>query len=367
MSARLLFAAFAPKRLDPAESIWNKFQRMLDRLGLPAVVDGKRVAVKMHLGGGGGFSTIHPFFVRKLVRAVRDAGARDVFVTDLKPNVDGAVDRGYTEEVVGCRILPVCGADESDFQTFPVNPPFHGMDRIELAGEILKADVLLDFSHIKGHGVCGFGGASKNLSMGAVTGAMRRILHGLEGGLGWDEAKCTHCGRCVANCPNDAMSFDKDGKLKVFYHNCKFCQHCVLVCPAHAVTMTAGGYLDFQKGMAMTSAKLLEHFPAGRRLFISMLMDTTIFCDCWGMTTPRLIPDIGILAGDDIVAIEQAALDLIDREELIPKSLPAGWDLSEDRSRHLFERIHHKDPYAVVRFLKELGCGTTDYVLDEVE
>jgi len=367
MSARLLFAAFAPKKLDPAESIGNKFRRLLDRLDLPALVGGRTVAVKMHLGGGGGFSTIHPFFVRKLVQALQAAGAKEVFVTDLKRDVEGAIDRGYTEEVFGCRIVPVCGEDESDFQSFPVEPPFKTMDSIELSGAILKADVLLDFSHVKGHGVCGFGGASKNLSMGAVTDRMRRMLHSLEGGLVWDELKCTRCGSCVANCPNDAMKFDKDGKLDVFYHNCKFCQHCVLICPTQAITMTAGGYLDFQKGMAMTSAKLLEHFPKGRRLFINMLMDTTIFCDCWGMTTPRLIPDIGILAGDDIVAVEQATLDLIDREELIPNSLPEEWELSDDGSLHLFERIHGKDPYAVVRYLEELGCGTTDYVLDEVE
>ena len=106
----------------------------------------------------------------------------------------------------------------------------------------------------------------------------------------------------------------------------------------------------------MTSAKLLEHFPGNRRIFINMLMDTTIFCDCWSMTTPRLIPDIGILAGNDIVAIEQATLDLIDREELIPNALPPGWDLADDPELHLFERIHHKDPYAVVRYLEELDA-----------
>ena len=367
MSARLLFSAFAPKNLEPANSIGNKFQRLLEKLDLPSVVKGRTVAVKMHLGGGGGFSTIHPFFVRKLVAAVQAAGAKEVFVTDLKRDTVGAIDRGYTEEVFGCRIVPVCGEDESDFRSFPVEPPFYGMDRIELSGAILKADVLLDFSHVKGHGVCGFGGASKNLSMGAVTDAMRQMLHSLEGGLVWDEAKCIHCGKCVAHCPNHAMKFDENKKLDVFYHHCKFCQHCALICPVGAIRMTPGGYLNFQKGMAMTSAKLLEHFPGNRRLFINMLMDTTIFCDCWGMTTPRLIPDIGILAGNDIVAIEQATLDLIDREELIPNALPKGWDLADDPKQHLFERIHHKDPYAVVRYLEELGCGTAKYELEEVE
>lgn len=366
MNAPLLFAAFAPKNLEPANSIGNKFDRLLERFDLASTVGGRRVCIKMHLGGGGGFSTIHPFFVRKLVRAVKAAGAASVFVTDLYRDTIDAIDRGYTEEVFDCPIVPVCNKEDSDFESFPVEPPFKGMDRIELSKPILESDVLLDFSHIKGHGVCGFGGASKNLSMGAVTNRMRQILHSLEGGLVWDEEKCVHCGLCVEHCPNRAMEF-KEEKLSVFYHNCKFCQHCALICPQKAIHMTAGGYLDFQRGMAMTSARLLEHFLPDRALFLNLLMDTTIFCDCWGMTTPRLIPDIGILAGRDIVAIEQATLDLIDRAPLIPGSLPEGWDLNPDTSLHLFERIHHKDPYAVVRFLEEFGCGTTGYDLIEVE
>ncbi len=367
MNAELLFASFKPKNLEPKNSIGPKFERMLEALNLTSLVKDRTVAVKMHLGGGGGFSTIHPYFVRKLIAAIKNAGCKDVFVTDLKHDVDNAIDRGYTEEVIGCRMIPVCGGDESLFRTFPVEPPFKTMDRIELSGPILDAEVLIDFSHVKGHGVCGFGGASKNLSMGAVTHAMRQMLHALEGGLEWDEGKCTRCGSCVEHCPNHAMSFDDDNKLDVFFHNCKFCQHCVLICPVQAISMTAGGYVAFQHGMAMASAKLLEHFPAGRRLFINMLMDTTIFCDCWGMTTPRLIPDIGILAGNDIVAIEQATLDLVDTVDLIPGALPDGWDLSDDKTKNLFERVHHKDPYAVVRSLEQLGCGTSRYTLREIE
>ncbi len=364
--SELLFAAFAPKTLDPAQSIGSKFVRLLDRLDLPSRMKGRRVCIKMHLGGNAGFSTIHPYFVRKLVSAVKKAGAEDVFVTDLLHDCEGAIDRGYTEEVFGCRIEPICGKDDSAFVSFPVNPPFRTMKAIELSKNILDSDVLVDFSHVKGHGVCGFGGASKNLSMGAVTNGMRRVLHSLEGGLVWDEKKCSRCEACVKNCPNHAMSF-QDGKLHVFYHNCKYCQHCALICPNKAVKMTAGGYADFQHGMAMTSAKLLEHFPGKSKLFISMLMDVTIFCDCWGMTTPRLVPDIGILAGDDIAAVEQASLDMIDRQPLIPGSLPPGWPIDPDTSKSLFERLHHKDPHMVIDFLEKLGCGPRKYTVTEID
>ena len=365
--SELLFASFKPEKLDPALSIGNKFSRLLDALELTKLVKGKSVAVKMHVGGGGGFSTIHPFFVRKLVCAVREAGAEKVFVTDLKRDTEHCVERGYTEEVLTCPIVPVCGEDEKDFRTFKLENPVGTLDRAELSGPILDPYVLLDFSHVKGHGVCGFGGASKNLSMGAVTDWQRAAIHALEGGLVWNEKECIHCGKCEENCPNKAISF-KDGKIDVFYHNCKFCQHCVLICPEKALKMTAGGYTNFQRGMAATTAKLLEQFKPENRIFINMLMDTTIFCDCWGMTTPRLIPDIGILASvGDIAAIEQATLDLVNREQLIPGSLPDGWDLEKDVSHHIFERIHHKDPYVVVRFLEESGCGESSYTLREIK
>lgn len=364
--SELLFASFKPKKLDPALSIGNKFSRLLDTLDLAKTVKGKKVAVKMHVGGGGGFSTIHPFFVRKLICAIRAAGASEVFVTDLRRDTVNAIERGYTEEVITCPIVPVCGEDEKHFKTFVLDEPLKTMDKIELSGAILDADILIDFSHVKAHGVCGFGGASKNLSMGAVTDWQRGAIHALEGGLLWNQHACIHCDKCIKNCPNDAMSF-KDGKLDIFYHNCKFCQHCALICPTHAITMTPGGYSDFQKGMAMTTAKLLENFSDERAIFINMIMDTTIFCDCWGMTTPRLIPDVGILAGRDIVAIEQATLDLVGEQKLIEGSLPDGWDYLEDESKHIFERIHHKDPYAVVEFLAELKCGSRKYTLREIE
>ena len=148
MASELLFTSYAPRTMSPDQSVGAKFDRLLAAFDLPSTVRGRSVVIKMHLGGGNGFSTIHPFFVRKLVRALKEAGASKVFITDMKRDVEHAVDRGYTEEVCGCPIVPVCGDDESLFETFPVEPPFKTMDRIELSKPILESDVLLDFSHV---------------------------------------------------------------------------------------------------------------------------------------------------------------------------------------------------------------------------
>lgn len=365
MNPTLLYTPFAARDLEPKNSIGARWLRLLERADLPSVVAGRRVAVKMHLGGGHGFSTIHPFFARRLVQKVREAGARDVFVTDLPHAVKHAADRGYTAEVLGCPLVPVSGADDTFVEEHRITPPVGALDSVELGRAVLEADALIDFSHVKGHGACGFGGASKNLSMGCVNHRTRGRLHALEGGLDWDRERCVRCDKCAENCPNRVISFTKDGAFEAFYHNCKYCQHCVLICPEQALRMTGGKYRDFQLGMARTTDRVLAHFKPEHTLFINMLMDVTIWCDCWGMTTPSLVPDIGILAGRDIVAIEQASLDLIREENLIPGSLPPGVTLGA--GEHLFERIHGKDPHAVIEFLEHLGWGRRTYTLKTVE
>jgi uncharacterized Fe-S center protein len=362
--SKLLFAKYAGKNLEPTNSIGAKWLRLLDAIDLEPTVKNKRTCIKMHLGGGMGFTTIHPFFTRKLVEKVRAAGAKEVFITDSPGAVRHAVERGYTPETVGCPLVPLSGTTDAYFATRPISPAFGDFKEVQIGGEILAAEALIDFSHVKGHGACGFGGASKNLSMGCVTQRSRGTLHALEGGLEWNEKACTRCKKCAENCPNEAISFEGD-RFEVFYHNCKYCQHCVLICPAKALTMLGGKYRDFQRGMALTTHAVLKGYPAEHRLFINMLMNVTIFCDCWGMTTANLVPDIGILAGRDIVAIEQASLDMIRNEDLIPGSLPPGWELG--KKGHLFERVHGKDPHAVVEFLHELGLGNRKYALQEID
>ena len=92
--SKLLFAKYAAKNLEPTNSIGAKWLRLLDALDLTPAVKGKRTCIKMHLGGGMGFTTIHPFFTRKLVEKVRAAGAKTVFITDSPSSVRTAVERG---------------------------------------------------------------------------------------------------------------------------------------------------------------------------------------------------------------------------------------------------------------------------------
>ncbi|NLF87061.1 MAG: DUF362 domain-containing protein, partial [Lentisphaerae bacterium] len=153
----LLLARYAPKNLEPVNSIGAKWERMLEALDLGATVQSRSVCVKMHLGGGTGYTTIHPFFTRILVRKLREAGAKRVFIADSPGAVLAAVERGYTTETVGCPIVSISGLSDRFVYTRPVNPPLGDFTAVEIGGEVLDAEVLVDFSHVKGHGACGFG------------------------------------------------------------------------------------------------------------------------------------------------------------------------------------------------------------------
>jgi len=123
-------------------------------------------------------------------------------------------------------------------------------------------------------------------------------------------------------------------------------------------------YADFQKGMALCTAEVLKTFEPGNVFYINFLINITALCDCWGLTTPSLVPDIGVMASRDIVAIEKACLDAIKTENLIPAGVPKGHKMGN--KGHLFERLHGKDPFIQLRELEKLGLGTMDYSIREI-
>ena len=363
MSSQLLYADAAVESLEARKTLPAKFRRLLKRFDLPSRVSGKNAVIKMHLGGDIGFTTIHPLFVSMLVEAVKAAGAKSVRVIDGNPPENG-IPRGYTEEVLGCPVVSCFGENGQDYRNVTIG--FRELDEVLLSGVALESDVFIDLSHVKGHGDCGFGGALKNIAMGLIPTESRRKLHMLEGGLVYDHDACTFCLKCVESCPNDAIIIRKEDRaIEFFFHHCTYCQHCVMACPEGAITMEGRKFKDFSRGMALVAAAFLKNFMPEDLLFINFLTNITMYCDCWGFSSPSLVPDIGILAGGDIAAIETASLDMIKTENLLPGGLPRN--RSElGTGGHLFEKIHAKDPYLMIRYLVEYYDCSTEYVITEV-
>ncbi|MFA6133924.1 MAG: DUF362 domain-containing protein [Phycisphaerae bacterium] len=362
MPARVTFASARPRELRPEATLPALLDRMLAKWELKKRFGGKKVAIKMHLGGGLGYSTIHPLLARKVVAAVKDAGGKP-FVTDSPSAVAGAAARGYTPETLGCQLLPVAGVADKYIYSRRVN--YRSLKTVELAGNIIDADAMIVLSHGKGHGHSGFGGAIKNIAMGCVDGPTRGKIHRLtSAAFKWDASRCNGCLLCRDNCPTGAVHF-KDNKISISDHDCKYCMHCVLACPRHAITIDQGGYRHFQHGMALTTNEVLKSFEPGRVLFVTVLLNITPFCDCWGFTTPSIVPDIGIIASDDIVAAETSAMDLIDADDFIEGSLPAP--LKRSGQGHLLAQIHGKNPYLQVEECVGLKMGQAKYRLMQIK
>ena len=358
MQSKILFSPVTFEKYDPDETLPARFGRLLDRMDLKPVVQDKWTVIKMHVGRNIGYTTIHPLFVRMLVEKLKSFGAK-VFVTDN--DVDSARDRGYTEEFLGAPVVRVCGVMDKYYYEKDVD--FRTFRNVDVGGYIHDAEVMIDLSHVKGHGCCSYGGAVKNIAMGCVTDRTRNQIHTMEGGLVWDESLCTHCEACITSCNHQANSFE-DGKYTVFYHNCTTCQHCVKVCPVGAITLDAHNYTDFQAAMALCTKTVLDTFAPGSVFYINFLTNITAMCDCWGFSTPALVPDIGVMAGTDIVAIECASLDAIKVENLLPSGALQGVPLGE--TGHLFERIHGKNPYIQLDELVKVGLGQQEYEIEEV-
>ncbi|HUU11692.1 MAG TPA: DUF362 domain-containing protein [Phycisphaerae bacterium] len=362
--AEVLFAPAAIRHLEAKHSLPAKFQRMLDRLPMKRVVSGAVVALKVHVGGYLGFTTIPPLFLRLLIQKIKDAGAKKVFVTDGSGSIHEATARGYTAEVLGAPLLGAAGANDKYFYTHKVR--YKTLKALQICGNIEDADALINLSHFKGHGDCGYGAACKNLAMGCVTQRSRGWLHQLEGGLKYDAKLCIKCRKCVEACTRGAAHWNEEqDRLQIFYHHCVYCRHCVLACPKDAIKMPGGAFVPFQRGLALATREVLGTFDPGRVLHINFLTQVTVYCDCWGFSSPALIPDVGILASEDIVAVDQASLDLTSDGQPLPGSLPPNHTLVE--GKHLFERIHGKDPYVQIGQMEAVGLGTADYRLRKID
>ncbi len=351
--AKVWFSDMTFEKYAQDSVLTAKFGRMLDQAGLEAGFKGARTAIKMHVGRGTGYSTIPPIFVKILVDRLKKLGANPYLIDQ---SVDEAPARGYTESYFGCPITTSCSVTEKYLYRKEIG--FKTFEYANIGGNFHDADAVVVLSHIKGHGACGYGGACKNIAMGCVDDHTRGCIHGLETGLTWDESKCTHCEDCIASCNHHANSF-VDGKYEVFFHNCTLCQHCVKVCPTGAISPTGSNYEDFQQGMALCTRAALEHLPREKVFYVNVMLQMTAMCDCWGFTTPSIVPDIGIASSYDIVAVEQACLDCMRTEDFLPQSVPVGFEMGT--KGHLLERIHGKDPFLQLDKLAAQGLGCRSY------
>ena len=179
--AKVYFGSVAVTKPAAPSTLPGKLQRILKKCNLTKLCSGDWVPIKMHLGGGLGYSTVHPLLVRMVTEAVQEAGGKPVVVDGYFETVAEAHLHGYTRETVGCPIVAAGGVFNS--HVVEKRAGYLSYDTAEIFGLIAEAKCLINLSHVKGHGVCAYGGACKNIAMGCVTDRTRHEIHALEGGL----------------------------------------------------------------------------------------------------------------------------------------------------------------------------------------
>ncbi|MHA1958908.1 MAG: DUF362 domain-containing protein [Candidatus Thorarchaeota archaeon] len=357
------FAAFA-----------GKLNKIIEELDFSTIEKKDKVAIKMHLGFHDGYQTVPVFFVRRIVKAVKEAGGYP-FVTDNPTAVYNAVERGYTAETCGCPIIPAAGVKDGYTKTVEIN--FGNVDTLELAGVMHDADVLIDLTHAKGHNTCGYGGAFKNIALGGYHGPSRWTkIHGVEHSIPYfDKDKITpeHAKKLVEACPEECIKYNEEkDEFKILFGMCNQCWKCREADKdVGSLDIKQENFSMFQELLAVASKEVLKTFDEKKQFFINFAIDITGACDCWGLGQPRVINDIGIVASRDIVAADHATLDLMAKEGLIESMIPPYYrnlNLDPDVDLHPFQRLHGpmKNPYLVTEFGEKLGLGIRNYELIEI-
>jgi len=309
--------------------------------------EGDSVCVKAHMGEYGNLNYLRPPIIGVVVEVLKNMGAKPfLFDTPVaypssRKTEEGYLDtarrHGFTEETVGCPVIISNEGKEVESRH---------TSKLLLAKRLVEADGLVVVSHFKGHSMTNFGGAIKNIGMGAVTRESKRIMH--------DEAQavvgegCTGCGTCVPACPNGAIKV-KDGKAVIDYGSCYGCCACVEVCPAGAMKAKS---VPFSRSLGESAALVLKEFGPRKTFFINVAMDITRRCDCGGYSGAgdKVMLDVGMLTSESAPAIDKASLDLADKA-----------------SGGTFSKIYKSRLHEQFESLKDNGAGDSGYELEEVK
>ena len=162
---------------------------------------------------------------------------------------------------------------------------------------------------------------------------------------------------------------DKNDPRGIHLHpeECNACGRCLQVAPPGSLKIDPVNFHAFQEACAISTAITLSTFAPGKAVHLALATHMTPVCDCFGFTGMPILPDAGIFGSDDIVAIDQAVLDVTGKSTLIEENIPTSMEV-HTREGHPFRWLHGplKDPYLVTEYGEQLGLGSRQYELVDV-
>ena len=320
---------FTDFRTTLGVSLPSKLQKLIRTAGIGNIdFDGKFTAIKMHFGELGNLAYLRPNYAKAVADVVKEFGGLP-YLTDcntLYPgsrknaleHLDCANINGFNTITTGCQIIIGDGLRGTDDVAVPVTNGEYCKEAY-IGRAVMDADIFISLTHFKGHEQAGFGGAIKNIGMGCGSRAGKMQQH-KSGHPHVDEDLCRGCLHCAKECGSDAISYPErivNGKtVKRAYIDpelCKGCGRCIGACGFDAISN------DNDDAPQMLGRRMAEYTQAvcyGRPCFhISLICGVSPNCDCHGENDAPILPDIGMLASFDPVALDQACVDLVYQAE----------------------------------------------------
>lgn len=370
---------FTDLRTSPNHNLLQKLEDLVKKAGLEEIdFKDKFVALKIHFGELGNMAYIRPNYAAVVVKLVKQLGGK-AFLTDSNTLYSGsrhnAVDHihtamvnGFNPITVGCDVIIADGLRGKDERIVDVNGKYCPGPKIGAA--IAEADIVLSLTHFKGHEQAGFGGALKNLGMGSGSVAGKLDMHSTAQPK-VEIGHCIGCRICEKHCAHDAIHVE-DKKAVIDYTKCVGCGQCVALCKSEAAVMgstESGEILNYK--IAEYCKAVLKDKPS---FHISFIMNVSPECDCWGHNDAAIVPDLGMAASFDPVALDQACADLVNAAPVLSNNMLA--DKVEAHHHHEQGCCCHKEDedkfhlmhpntnwQAGLRYAEEIGLGTREYEL----
>lgn len=365
---------FTNLRTNADMNLLHKLERLVKHAGIGQIdFRDKFTAVKIHFGEPGNLAYIRHNYAAKMVEVLESFGAK-VFFTDSNTlysgrrsnaidHLTGASDNGFNQLTLRAPVIIADGLKGTEYTEMPV-PHGEYCQTAKIGNAVANADVIITMTHFKGHEMAGFGGALKNIGMGCASRGGKMDLHSTSQPF-IDEKTCTACRMCVKYCSRQAIGISPGKYAVIDYAKCIGCGQCVAVCRYEAAQISWDSSSEIMnKKVAEYSAAVLDGKP---HFHISFIMNVSPECDCWASNDVALVPDIGIAASFDPVALDRACVDLVTAAPSLAGSRanPEGRDalMGKDKFTHIHPDVEWR---AGLEHAGKIGLGQTQYELVNV-
>jgi len=355
------------------ENLLQKLHRLMREAGFENIdFSEKYAAIKIHFGEYGNLAFLRPNYAKVVADYVKELGGKP-FLTDCNTlyvgsrknaldHLETAYVNGFSPYQTGCHVIIGDGLKGTDEQIVPIDGEY--VKEAKIGQAIMDADVFISLTHFKGHEMAGFGGAIKNIGMGCGSRAGKMEQH-CDGKPSVNQDPCVGCGACARICAHAAPVIS-GGKATIDTDKCVGCGRCLAVCPKDAIAA------DFSKSIAMLNYKMAEYSLAvckDRPCFhVSLICDVSPNCDCHAENDIPIIPNVGMLASFDPVALDQACADLCNKMPANSGSiLEEKKKCSHESHDHAEDHFHMTHPdtewESCLEHAQKIGLGVRAYEL----